>query len=90
VGDREWHASFPIARVEAIISLACGAILNLGVCRYTGKGQGEVSLLHRLWGSRGQAEQEEAKRHSGKGDRSANRMVGSPKFVLQWVVVAPR
>jgi Transposase DDE domain len=40
---------FPIARLGAIISLACGAILNLGLCRYAGKGQGEVSLLRRLW-----------------------------------------
>ena len=40
---------FPIARFGAIISLACGAILNLGVCRYAGKGQGEVSLLRQLW-----------------------------------------
>jgi len=42
-------AGFPIARIGAIISLACGAILNLGVCRYAGKGQGEVSLLRTLW-----------------------------------------
>jgi hypothetical protein len=40
---------FPIARVGAVISLSCGAILNLGICRYAGKGQGEVSLLRRLW-----------------------------------------
>src|SRR5262245_13876715 len=40
---------FPIARIGAITSLACGAILNLGFCRYAGKGQGEVSLLRRLW-----------------------------------------
>ena len=40
---------FPIARVGALISLSCGAILNLGVCRYAGKGQGEVSLLRQLW-----------------------------------------
>lgn len=40
---------FPIARVGAIISLSCGAILNLGVCKYAGKGQGEVSLLRQLW-----------------------------------------
>jgi hypothetical protein len=39
---------FPLARVGAIISLACGAILNLGACRYAGKGQGEVSLLRTL------------------------------------------
>ena len=37
------------ARIGAIISLSCGAILDLGVCRYAGKGQGEVSLLRRLW-----------------------------------------
>src|SRR5438876_5226248 len=40
---------FPIARIGAVISLACGAVLNLGVCRYAGKGQGEVSLLRQLW-----------------------------------------
>lgn len=40
---------FPIARIGAIISLSCGAILNLGVCQYAGKGQGEVSLLRQLW-----------------------------------------
>ena len=39
----------PIARIGAIVSLSCGAILNLGFCRYAGKGQGEVSLLRRLW-----------------------------------------
>src|SRR4051794_26657916 len=37
------------ARIGAIISLSCGAILDLGVCRYAGKGQGEVSLLRQLW-----------------------------------------
>ena len=40
---------FPVARIGAIISLSCGAILNLGICRYAGKGQGEVSLLRQLW-----------------------------------------
>ena len=40
---------FPIARIGAIISLSCGAILDLGICRYAGKGQGEVSLLRRIW-----------------------------------------
>ena len=39
----------PIARVGAIISLSCGAIVGLGLCRYAGKGQGEVSLLRRIW-----------------------------------------
>src|SRR5262245_11028 len=40
---------FPIARLGAVTSLACGAVVNLGFCRYAGKGQGEVSLLRRLW-----------------------------------------
>src|SRR5215207_7709858 len=40
---------FPIARLGALISLACGAVVNLGFSRYAGKGQGEVSLLRRLW-----------------------------------------
>jgi hypothetical protein len=40
---------FPIARIGALTSLWCGAIVNLGFCRYAGKGQGEVSLLRRLW-----------------------------------------
>jgi hypothetical protein len=40
---------FPIARLGALISLACGAVVNLGSCRYAGKGQGEVSLLRRMW-----------------------------------------
>jgi hypothetical protein len=40
---------FPIARLGALMSLACGAVVNLGFCRYAGKGQGEVSLLRRLW-----------------------------------------
>jgi hypothetical protein len=40
---------FPVARIGAISALACGAILVLGICRYAGKGQGEVSFLRRLW-----------------------------------------
>jgi hypothetical protein len=41
--------NFALARIGAIISLSCGAILDLGIGRYAGKGQGEVSLLRRLW-----------------------------------------
>jgi Transposase DDE domain len=41
--------NFAIARIGALISLSCGAILDLGICRYAGKGQGEVSLLRKLW-----------------------------------------
>lgn len=40
----------PIARVGALVSLSCGTIISLGFCRYAGKGQGEVSLLRRMWG----------------------------------------
>jgi hypothetical protein len=40
---------FPIARIGAMTSLSCGAIVHLGFCQYAGKGQGEVSLLRRLW-----------------------------------------
>src|SRR5579864_9459507 len=40
---------FPLARLGALLSLACGAVVNLGFCQYAGKGQGEVSLLRRLW-----------------------------------------
>jgi hypothetical protein len=41
--------NFAIARIGAVISPSCGAILDLGACRYAGKGQGEVSLLRQLW-----------------------------------------
>jgi len=39
---------FPTARIGAITSLSCGAIINLGFSRYAGKGQGEVTLLRQL------------------------------------------
>src|SRR5262249_17796364 len=41
--------NFALARIGAIIALSCGAILDLGLGRYAGKGQGEVSLRRRLW-----------------------------------------
>jgi len=40
---------FPLARIAAIFSLSCGAVLDLGISRYAGKGQGELSLLRALW-----------------------------------------
>jgi len=40
---------FPIARIGAIFSLACGAIVDLRICRYAGKGQGELSVFRSLW-----------------------------------------
>jgi hypothetical protein len=39
-----------VARIAAIVSLSCGAILDLGICRYAGKGQSESGLLRQLWG----------------------------------------
>jgi hypothetical protein len=41
---------FAVARIGAVISLSCGAILDLGICRYAGKGQSESGLLRKLWG----------------------------------------
>ena len=40
---------FPIARICTIMSLSCGAVLDLGICRYAGKGQGEISMLRKMW-----------------------------------------
>ena len=40
---------FPIARIAAIFSLACGAILDVGICRYAGRGQSELGMLRTLW-----------------------------------------
>src|SRR4051794_16937962 len=40
---------FPLARIAAIFSLACGAILDMGICRYAGKGQSELGMLRTLW-----------------------------------------
>ena len=39
----------PIARIGAIVSLSCGAVIGLGFRRFAGKGQSELSLLHELW-----------------------------------------
>ena len=33
----------------AIFSLSCGAIIDLGICRYAGKEQGELSVFRTLW-----------------------------------------
>jgi hypothetical protein len=40
---------FPIARIAAVFSLSCGAVLDLGICRYAGKGQSELGMLRKLW-----------------------------------------
>ena len=40
---------FPLARIAALFSLACGAVVDVGICRYAGKGQSELGLLRTLW-----------------------------------------
>jgi hypothetical protein len=40
---------FPLARIAAIFSLACGTVLDVGICRYAGKGQSELGMLRTLW-----------------------------------------
>jgi hypothetical protein len=42
-------AGLPLARVAAIFSLSCGVILDLKIAKYSGKGQGEVTLLHQMF-----------------------------------------
>jgi hypothetical protein len=39
---------FPLARIGAMFSLACGAVVGLGICRYAGKGQSDLGLLRKL------------------------------------------
>src|SRR5262249_38367509 len=41
---------FPLARIAAVFSLACGAVVGLGTCRYAGKGQSDLGLLRKLLG----------------------------------------
>jgi hypothetical protein len=41
---------FPLARIAAVFSLACGAVIDLGICRYAGKGQSELGMLRALLG----------------------------------------
>jgi hypothetical protein len=42
---------FPIARIVALISLTCGAVIDLAIAAYKGKGTGETSLFRQLWES---------------------------------------
>lgn len=39
---------FPMARLAAVFSLACGAVVDLGISRYAGKGQSELGMLRTL------------------------------------------
>ena len=40
---------FPIARLVAIISLSCGAVIDVAIGPYKGKETGEHALLRRYW-----------------------------------------
>ena len=40
---------FPLARIAAVFSLSCGAVIDVGICRYAGKGQSELGMLRSLW-----------------------------------------
>lgn len=40
---------FPFARIAAVFSLSCGAVLDLAICRYAGRGQSELGMLRTLW-----------------------------------------
>jgi Transposase DDE domain len=40
---------FPLARIAAFFSLSCGAVLDLAICSYSGKGHSELGMLRRLW-----------------------------------------
>ena len=46
--NQKANVGLPLARVAAVFSLSCGVILDLGIAKYAGKGQGEVTLLHQL------------------------------------------
>src|SRR6185503_1904178 len=41
---------FPQARIGVAFSLACGAVVGLGICRYAGKGQSDLGVLRKLMG----------------------------------------
>jgi hypothetical protein len=40
---------FPLARIAVFFSLSCGAVLDLAICSYSGKGHSELGMLRRLW-----------------------------------------
>ena len=42
-------AGFPVSRIGILSSLSSGAVFNMQMCSYAGKGTGEVSLLRRMW-----------------------------------------
>ena len=48
IGNQEPGAGFPIARLVAVLSLANGAVLDLAMGPYQGKGTGEYGLFREL------------------------------------------
>jgi hypothetical protein len=40
---------FPLARIAAFFSLSCGAVLDLAVCSFSGKGHSVLGMLRKLW-----------------------------------------
>jgi hypothetical protein len=40
---------FPLARIAALFSLSCGAVIDLAICSYAGKGNSELGMLRKLW-----------------------------------------
>jgi hypothetical protein len=41
---------FPLARIAAFFSLSCGAVIDLAITPYAGKGNSEMGMLRKLWG----------------------------------------
>jgi hypothetical protein len=48
VGTQKRGLGFPIARIAALFSLSCGAVIELAICRYAGKGQSELGMLRQM------------------------------------------
>ena len=48
IKGQEVGIGFPIARMVGIISLTCGAVLDIAIGTYEGKGNGETGLLRRI------------------------------------------
>ena len=40
---------FPLARIAAFFSLSCGAVIDLAISPYAGKGNSEMGMLRKLW-----------------------------------------
>jgi hypothetical protein len=47
--QQEPGLGFPLARMAAFFSLSCGAVIDLAICCYAGKGNSELGMLRQLW-----------------------------------------